>query len=95
MRKITPEQADAAYTILVRHADALDRADERDEFVRRVAHSERPCILCWFVCKLGRIGTFWSAHTPYATYDPEHLTRERQTVIDATNAALAQLFADK
>ena len=96
VRKITPEQAEAVYTILVKHVGARDTADARTSFVWAVIDRKHPCREYRFQGSLGFGGKFRNngSHddTPYVDCYPEHKTPARDAVILATNAFLADLF---
>lgn len=93
MRKITPEQADAAYSVLVRHAGARDDERERYAFVHHVVDG---CREYRFQGHLGFGGKFRNngnnGDVPYVDCYREHLTTHTNAVILATNAMLAELF---
>ena len=98
MRNITPEQAGAAYDILVRLAGASEQRDARDEFVYHVAHAYRPAIEFRFGGSLGWGGKFRNNgncnDTPHVDCYREHETPERAAAIASVNAALAALFGE-
>lgn len=97
MRKITTEQANAAYDILVREAGANGDHGERYSFVYHVSQSPRPTNEYRFGGKLGFGGKFRNNGNndgiPYVDCYREHLTPEVQAVIATTNAALLALFS--
>ena len=96
---MTPDQANAVYDVLAKHCGANDAPGSpdwlltpRDEFVfhqtREVQREYR------FQGRLGFGGKFrrngWEDRW-YVDCYPEDLTPERQQMIDAANAALAEL----
>lgn len=93
MLKITDEQADAAYSILVRHAGARDDEWERHAFVHHVTDG---CREYRFQGHLGFGGKFRNngnnCNVPYVDCYQEDMNAGRQAVIAATNAFLAELF---
>lgn len=94
-REITPEQADAVYDILIRHAGARDNGDARHNFVFAVTSSQ-PTDEYRFMGHLGSGGKFRNNgnnnDVPYVDYYPEERTKSRDAVVLATNAFLAELF---
>lgn len=96
MRKITPEQASAAYDVLIQHAGARDTPDERYAFVYHVAISDHPTMEYRFGGNLGWGGKFRNngnrGNTPHVDCYREHLTKKTEAVIIACNADLAALF---
>lgn len=96
MRQITPSQADAAYTILVQHAGARAHPFDRELFVYHVAKAKHPATEYRFMGHLGFGGKFRNNgnknNVPHVDCYREDLTQEREAVIAATNAALAELF---
>lgn len=97
MQKITPIEAQNAYNILVREAGARNDEREKWSFVHAVCHGQHPCEEYRFQGKLGFGGKFrnnGNRATPYVDCYPEHETAERLALIQTTNAALADLFAN-
>lgn len=96
MRKITPEQANAAYDILVRWAGARADTFEREAFIYHVAKDQQPANEYRFGGYLNWGGKFRNngnnGDVPHVDCYREHLDREREAVIASTNAALAELF---
>jgi hypothetical protein len=96
-RPITPEQACAAWAILVRLAGARDDPPgwNRESFVYHVA-SPHPVSVYRFGGALGFGCKFRnSGDIPYVDCHPEHLTPEWERIIAETNAALRELFAER
>jgi hypothetical protein len=95
--KLTPQQADAAYTVLVLHAGANDDAADREAFVFHVAHPLRPCEEYRFCGALGWGGKFRNdgnnQGVPYVDFYAEHHTERRRIMAQETNFALRELFA--
>jgi len=92
---ITPEQADAAYTLLVFHAGAPDDLGERHAFVIHVSHPDLPCEEYRCCRSLGWGGKFrnnGNFGVPYVDCYPEDLNEERLRIIATTNKALRDLF---
>ena len=96
MRKLTPEQAEAAYDVLVKHAGASSDLADKWAFVRNVVDDRFPCWEYRFCGSLGMGGKFRNNgnqnNTPHVDCYQESLTPEREAVIAATNSALAELF---
>lgn len=93
--KITPQQADAAYSVLVQHAGANDVQHERHAFVRYVT-SDAACAEYRFRGTLGSGGKFrnnGNRDAPYVDCYREHETPERLETIRVVNSLLAELFA--
>jgi hypothetical protein len=95
--KLTPQQADAAYTVLVLHAGANDDAADREAFVCHVAHPLRPCEEYRFCGALGWGGKFRNngnnQGVPYVDFYREHETEQRVEIARNANLALRELFA--
>ncbi len=88
---LTAEQANAVFDVLVECADAGEW--QRDEFVQ--THVEGRCDEFRFQGLLGFGGKFWRTNGRwYVSAYPEDIAAqpERQAVIDATNARLAELL---
>lgn len=83
---MTEEQANAVYNVLVEHAGASEV--QRDEFV--FMHANGRCDEYRFQGRLGFGGKFWRRDWRVSAY-PEDTTPARQAILDATNAALAEL----
>jgi hypothetical protein len=98
MRKITPAQANAAYDILIKYAGVRERRGVRYSFIHHVSCAEHPTDEYRFMGSLGFGGKFRNnlnhGNTPHVDCYPEDETPERLKVIEATNAALAELFAE-
>ena len=96
--KITSDQADAAYTILVNHAGAPDNINgrNREDFVFYVAECKFPDKEYRFCGSLGFGGKFLNEgdRVPVVNCYLEDRTPEREAAILATNEALAVLFGD-
>lgn len=95
---ITPEQADAVYSILMEHAGERDNStgDSRRIFVHHVTHATYPADEYRFCGSLGFGGKFrnnGNRDTPYVDYYGEDRNPERDAMVERTNAALAELFA--
>lgn len=97
MRTITPEQADAAYTVLVRLAGARDDKDDRWAFVHHVARSASPTSEYRFGGSLGSGGKFRNNgnrdNVPHVDCYPEDETQVRKDVIERVNMALRGIFS--
>ena len=97
MRKITPEQADVAYSILVRHAGAQDTADAKEAFVYHVSESPNPTNEYRFQGSLGFGGKFRNngnnENVPYVDCYREDETPTRRADIIITNHSLLELFS--
>ncbi len=94
--KLTEEQANAAYDILIAEAGA--REDDRYGFVFHTAKVDPPTTEYRFMGHLGFGGKFWPAgygRLPYVTCYRESETPERLAIIEKTNAALTELFAGR
>lgn len=93
MRLITDEQADAAYSILVRHAGARDDEWNRHSFIHHVTGG---CMEYRFQGHLGFGGKFRNngnnGDVPHVDCYKEHMDAKRNAVILATNAMLGELF---
>lgn len=98
MRKITPAQANAAYNILEKHAGMRNTPHSRESFIIGVAISRHPTNEYRFMGSLGLGGKFRNNgnhdNTPYVDCYREDETPERLKAIEATNAALAELFRE-
>lgn len=98
MRKITGEQADKAYDILVQHAGARDKPDDRTSFVWSMTDAKHHCYEYRFGGSLGFGGKFRNDgnhdDTPYVDCYREDETPARIARITATNKLLADLFAE-
>jgi len=97
MRQITPEQANAAYDILVKHAGASGIDWHRQGFVHAVSITKTPTTEYRFQGSLGFGGKFRNngnnGDVPHVDCYREDETPKRRAVILATNALLAELFA--
>lgn len=80
---MTPEQANAVYDILIRHAGANEAM--RGEFVLLMTNHR--CDEFRFIGSLGFGGKFWRDRWQVTCY-PEGLTPARAETIRVTNAAL-------
>lgn len=96
MRKITQEQAEASYDILVRYAGAQDAECEKEAFVYHVSRSDNPTNEYRFRGHLGFGGKFRNngnnSDVPHVDCYREDENVKRKAVILATNAMLAELF---
>jgi hypothetical protein len=95
-RRITPQEADRAFTILVRHAGARDDNRNRATFIHHVSNSSDPAQEYRFGGSLGFGGKFRNngnnGNVPYVDCYREDETPGRSAAIIATNCALAELF---
>ena len=97
-RRITPEQAGAAYDILIEHAGAHndDRGNARESFILAVSHPKIACDEYRFCGSLGFGGKFRNNGNrdgvPHVDCYREHETAERVATIEKVNALLRDLF---
>ncbi|RYD66077.1 MAG: hypothetical protein EOP83_05935 [Verrucomicrobiaceae bacterium] len=91
---ITWDQAEDAYTVLVREAGAIDTPEERYAFAYYLAKREGDEYR--FQGKLGFGGKFRNNGnhdcTPYIDCYPEDMTEQRKIIINRVNAQLSELF---
>lgn len=98
MRKITPEQANKVYDILVNDAGANDTPKmlERESFIFHVAVNPHPTTEYRFGGNLGWGGKFRNNgnynNTPYVDYYKEDTTPERDAIVSNVNSLLKMLF---
>lgn len=96
MIKITHEQADTIYSILVNELRLRDDEIDRQTFIVAVTSVDDPCREYRFGGALGFGGKFRNNgnrdNTPYVDCYPEDMTPERRDAIERTNAALRALF---
>jgi hypothetical protein len=96
---LTPDQADAIYTVLVNHAGAPASSDSRHSFIYH--QTKGYCDEYRFSGNLGFGGKFWRNVTSrpggtfgeswYITAYQEDTTPERQAMLDVTNELLEVL----
>jgi hypothetical protein len=98
MRRITKHEAALIYEILIVQAGARDTADERYAFIQSVALNPKPATECRFSGRLGSGGKFRNNgnnnNTPHVDCYPEHLTQERQIMIEQCNRVIAHLLKE-
>ena len=96
-RRITPEQAEIVYTLLVRLAGASFDPWERQAFIRHVAHRKPPCSLYRFGGYLGAGGKFvndgGNEDVPYVMCYPEDESPKRLNLIAHVNKELKLIFS--
>lgn len=98
-RRISTEQAKAAYAILVRYGGAPDNEGDEHSFIFHVSHPETPCDEYRFMGHLGFGGKFRNNGNrdsmPYVDCYPENRTVARDAVVLSVNAMLGELFGEK
>ena len=94
-RRLTPEQANAAYDVLVECAGADDKSWSRESFIWHISECHRPASEYRFGGLLGYGGKLRNNRCGiYVDCYPEHETAERLATIERTNVRLAALFGE-
>lgn len=97
MRKITPEEADAAYTVLVKEVGAVDDALERQSFIWSVTDDTHPTSEYRFGGSIGFGGKFRNNgnrnDTPHVDCYREEESPEVNAAIERANLTLTEIFA--